>query len=48
MLFVTDPAQLIQRVTYQGTSKGFGGFKTGEKLIRTVKHADDLVLLAKD
>jgi hypothetical protein len=28
--------------------EGFGGFKIGEQVIRTVKYADDLVLLAKE
>jgi hypothetical protein len=28
--------------------EGFGDFKIGEQVIRTVKYADDLVLLAKE
>jgi hypothetical protein len=28
--------------------EGFGGFKIGGQVIRTVKYADDLVLLAKE
>jgi hypothetical protein len=28
--------------------EGFGDFKIGEKIIHTVKYADDLVLLAKE
>jgi hypothetical protein len=28
--------------------EGFGDFKIGEKVIRTVKYADDVVLLAKE
>jgi hypothetical protein len=28
--------------------EGFGDFKIGGKVIRTVKYADDLVLLAKE
>jgi len=29
-------------------AKVFGDFKTGGKIFRTVKHVDDLVLLAKE
>jgi hypothetical protein len=32
----------------KGTLEGFGDFKIGGQIIRTVKYADDLVLLAKE
>jgi hypothetical protein len=32
----------------KGALEGFGYFKIGGKIIRTVKYADDLVLLAKE
>ena len=43
MLFVTDCIQLTPREHYQGNS-----FKIGGKVIRTVKYAAGLVLLAKE
>jgi hypothetical protein len=33
---------------YQGSSRRFGDFKTGGKIIHTLKYADDLVFLAKE
>jgi hypothetical protein len=32
----------------KGALEGFGGFKAGEQVIRTVKYADDLVTLTKE
>jgi len=46
MLFVTSSTQLTQRMPCQGSSwKCFGNFAIGKRVIRTVKYADDLVLL---
>ena len=44
MLLVTNFIQLTQQVSYEG----LGDFKIGGKIIRTVKQADDLVLLAME
>jgi hypothetical protein len=46
MLFDTDSIQLTQHLTKE-VLEGFGDFKIGQ-VIRTVKYADDLVLLAKE
>jgi len=43
MLFVTNVIQLTQQISYEG----LGDFKIGGQIIRTVKQADNLVLLAK-
>jgi len=49
MLFVADSVQLAQLIPFQGSSlKGLGDFKIEEQVIRTVKYADDLVILAKE
>jgi hypothetical protein len=48
MLFVTKFVQLLQRILTKEALEGFGDFKIGEKIIHTVKYADDLVLLAKE
>jgi len=48
MLFVTNSVQIVQRMPYQGSSGRVWDFKVGGQIIHTVKHADDLVLLAKE
>jgi hypothetical protein len=40
--------QLIQRVLTKEALEGSGDFKIGGQVIRTVKYADDIVLLAKE
>jgi hypothetical protein len=46
MLFVTSSIQLTQRMPCQGSCwECFGDFAIAEKVIRTVKYADDIVLL---
>ena len=48
MLFVTNSVQLVQRMSYQGSSGRLGDFKIGGQIIHSVKYADNLVLLAKE
>jgi hypothetical protein len=38
----------VQRIHYQGSSRGVGDFKRGEKIISTVKYTLYLVLLARE
>jgi hypothetical protein len=47
MLFVTDSIQHVQRELTSEALEGHGDFKIGQE-IRTVKYADDLVLLARE
>jgi len=44
MLFVTNNIQLTQYISYEG----LGDFNIGRKIIRNVKQADDIVLLAME
>ena len=37
----------LQRIIFQGSPQVFGDFKIGGQVIRTVKYADNFVLLAK-
>jgi hypothetical protein len=46
VLTVVDSVELVQRIPYQGDLEGLVDFKIGQ-VIRTVKYADDLVLLSK-
>jgi hypothetical protein len=46
MLFVADYIQLIYRVITKEALEGFQDFKIGGQVIRNVKYADDLGLLA--
>jgi hypothetical protein len=46
MLFVNDSVQLLQRILSTETLEVFGEFEIGGQVIRTVKYADGLVLLA--
>jgi hypothetical protein len=48
LLLVTDSVQLIQRVPNKEALEWFGHFNIGGQVIRTVKYADDLVLLARE
>jgi hypothetical protein len=48
MLFATYSLQILQRIPYQRSSESFGDFNTGGQVIRTVKYANDVVLLAKE
>jgi len=51
MLFVANSTQLVQWIPYQENSsaiEGFEDFKIGGQVIRIVKYADDLVVLAKE
>jgi hypothetical protein len=47
LLFVTNFIQLVQHVPYQESSLRVWGLQR-DQLIKTVKYADDLVLLAKE
>ena len=47
MLFVNDSVQLLQRILSTETLEVFGDFEIGGRVIRTVKYANGLVLLAK-
>jgi len=47
-VFVNDCIQIVQRIQYQGNSRGFGDFKRGEQVTLKVKCALYLVLLAKE
>jgi hypothetical protein len=47
MLLVTDSIQLVQRVPTKETLEGLRSFNI-EQIIRTVKYADDLMLLTKE
>jgi len=38
---------MVELVPYQEAPEGFGDFKIGRHVIRTVKYADGLVLLTK-
>jgi hypothetical protein len=46
MLFVNDSVQLLQRIISTETLEVFGDFEIGGQVIRTVKYANGLVLLA--
>jgi hypothetical protein len=48
--FVASSIQLVQRISYgiNETVESCGNFKTGGKVIHTVKNVDDLVLLAME
>jgi hypothetical protein len=48
MLSVTDPIQIVQQILYQGSSRRVWRLQNRRNLIRTVKYADDLVLLARE
>ena len=48
MLFVTDYVQFIQQYLENKALKEFGDFKRGGQVIRSVKHAYGLLLLAKE
>jgi hypothetical protein len=47
MISVADFVQLDRKCLSKENREGFGDFKVGEYIIRSVKYADDLVLLAK-
>jgi hypothetical protein len=47
VLFVTDLFNSYSEKLANEPLEGFGDYKTGAKVSRTVKYADDLVLLAK-
>ena len=46
MVFVTDSVQLLQQIPYKEACEGSGYFEIRAPVIRTVKYAGDLVLLA--
>jgi hypothetical protein len=46
--FSTIPLKLFSEYLTKKVLKGLGDFKTGGQVIRTVKYADDLVLLARE
>jgi len=48
MLFVTNSVQLVERMPLKEALYGLGGFNIGGQIIQTVKHADELVLIAKE
>jgi hypothetical protein len=48
MLLVTVLVILYNECLTRDALEGFGDFKIGGQIIRTVKYADDLVLLAKE
>jgi hypothetical protein len=45
---IAGPAPAKAEAITQEALEGFGDFKVGGQIIRTVRYADDLVLLAKD
>jgi len=48
MLFVTNSVNLYSKCLTKEALEGFGDLKIGGQIIHTVKHTDDLVLLAKE
>ena len=46
MLFVTNSVQFVQQILTKEALDGLG--EIGGQIIQTVKHADDLVLMAKE
>jgi len=48
MLFVTNSVNLYSECLTTEALEGFGDFKIGGQITRSVKYADDLVLLAKE
>jgi hypothetical protein len=48
MLFFTSFVKLVQRMSYQGSLEVFGELKKQGRIINTVRHADDLVLLGNE
>jgi len=44
---VTDSVQLVRRIHTKEALEGFGDFSVEGQVIRTVKYADDIVLVAK-
>jgi hypothetical protein len=48
LLLVTDLFNLYREYLTKEPLEGFGDFKIGGQIIRTVKYADDLVLLARE
>ena len=48
MLFFTDFIPLLQWIPYQGSSRRFRDFRTGERVINTVQYSDEHVLQAKE
>jgi len=48
MLFVTNSVNLYSEYLTKEALEEFQNFKIGGQIIHTVKHADDLVLLAKE
>ena len=50
MLFVTNSVQLVQRMPYKGSPPMLKSpdFNIGGQIIKTVKYADELVLMAKE
>jgi hypothetical protein len=47
MMPVIDSILLVQRILKKEALEGFGNFKIGGQVIRTMKYANKLVLLAK-
>ena len=50
MLFVTNSVQHVQYSEFltKEALDGLGGFNIGGQIIQSVKHSDDLVLIAKE
>jgi hypothetical protein len=48
LLLVTYPVRIYSKYLTKEALEGFGDFKIGGQVIRTVKYADDLVLLARE
>ena len=48
MLFAPVPSKFYSECLTKEDVEGFGDFKIGGKVIRTVNYADDLVLLAQE
>jgi hypothetical protein len=48
MLFVANYVQLVQSLPHKEALDGLGDLNIAERIIQTVKYADDLVLMAKE
>jgi hypothetical protein len=48
MLFAADSISLMHRITYQWSSGRVWKLQNRTKVIRTLKYADDVVLLVKE